>query len=77
MLTVNKQIQFIQIQTYRNTVKDVIANHGDRYTISPYHVLWPIPQNSINGNVEGVLNQNEGYDGFQNNVQPLTEIPEE
>lgn len=57
--------------------KGVTTNHGDRYTMSPYHVLWPIPQNSINGNVEGIVNQNEGYEGFQNNVPPLTEIPTE
>jgi len=57
--------------------KGVVTNHGDRYTMSPYHVLWPIPQGAINSNVEGILNQNEGYDGFQNNVPPLTAIPEE
>ena len=57
--------------------KGVVTNHGDRYTMSPYHVLWPIPQGAINSNVEGILNQNEGYDGFQNNLPPLTEIPEE
>ena len=57
--------------------KGVTTNHGDRYTMSPYHVLWPIPQGAINSNVEGILNQNEGYDGFQNNVPPLTEIPTE
>ncbi|MCO5235099.1 MAG: RagB/SusD family nutrient uptake outer membrane protein [Chitinophagaceae bacterium] len=57
--------------------KGVTTNHGDRYTISPYHVLWPIPQNSINLNVTGVINQNEGYDGFAKNVPALTQIPEE
>lgn len=57
--------------------KGVKTNHGDEYTMSPYHVLWPIPQNSIDLNVTGVINQNEGYDGFQNNVPPLTEIPTE
>ncbi len=56
--------------------KGVVTNHGDKYTMSPYHVLWPIPQNAINSNTRGLLNQNEGYDGFQNNMPPLTEIPE-
>jgi hypothetical protein len=55
--------------------KGVKTNHGDMYTISPYHVLWPVPQGSINANVGGVINQNEGYDGFENNVPPLTSIP--
>lgn len=57
--------------------KGVTTNHGDRYTMSPYHVLWPIPQAAINNNVQGVINQNEGYDGSQNNIAPLTAIPEE
>lgn len=57
--------------------KGVITNHGDEYTMSPYHVLWPIPQAAINNNVQGVINQNEGYDGFEKNVAPLTSIPEE
>ncbi len=56
--------------------KGVTTNHGDKYTISPYHVLWPIPQADIDANVNGHINQNEGYDGYQNNVPPLTEIPE-
>lgn len=57
--------------------KGVKTSHGDEYKISPYHVLWPIPQAAIGANVSGLINQNEGYDGFQNNVPPLTEIPEE
>lgn len=57
--------------------KGVVTNHGDRYTMSPYHVLWPIPQAAINNNVQGVINQNEGYDGFQNNIAPLTSMPTE
>lgn len=55
--------------------KGVKTNHGDEYTMSPYHVLWPIPQAAINANVSGVINQNEGYDGFENNQPPLTTIP--
>lgn len=57
--------------------KGVITNHGDEYTMSPYHVLWPIPQAAINNNVKAVINQNEGYDGFQNNEPALMEIPAE
>lgn len=57
--------------------KGVVTNHGDKYTMSPYHVLWPIPQPAIDVNVLGTINQNEGYDGFQNNVPALTEIPTE
>ncbi|MCE7054514.1 RagB/SusD family nutrient uptake outer membrane protein [Algoriphagus sp. AGSA1] len=57
--------------------KGVFTRHGDTYTMSPYHVLWPIPQNAINSNTKGHLNQNEGYYGFENNVPPLTTIETE
>ena len=57
--------------------KGVSTRHGDTYTLSPYHVLWPIPQNAINSNTKGHLNQNEGYYGSENNIPPLTTIETE
>ncbi len=57
--------------------KGVRTRHGDMYTMSPYHVLWPVPANAINSNTKGVINQNEGYSGFENNVPPLTTIEED
>ncbi len=53
-----------------------VTNHGDKYTISPYHVLWPVPAISIQGNSNGHINQNKGYVGYESNVPALTEIPE-
>ena len=53
----------------------VRTRHGDEYTMSPYHVLWPIPADAINTNTQGQINQNRGYAGFENNVPPLTDIP--
>ncbi|EAR00905.1 RagB/SusD family nutrient uptake outer membrane protein [Maribacter sp. HTCC2170] len=50
--------------------------HGDEYTMSPYHVLWPIPASAINANTQGTINQNVGYPGAENNIPPLTTIPE-
>ncbi|MCC5908208.1 MAG: RagB/SusD family nutrient uptake outer membrane protein [Balneolaceae bacterium] len=47
------------------------------YKISPYHVLWPIPQSAIDANTTGRINQNLGYFGADNNVAPLTEISED
>jgi hypothetical protein len=55
----------------------VRANNGQEYTMSPYHVLWPVPQAAISSNTQGQLNQNFGYDGYSNNVPPLTSIPAE
>jgi starch-binding outer membrane protein, SusD/RagB family len=57
---------------YRN---GVVTNHGDKYTISPYHVLWPVPSNAIQANSNGIINQNKGYAGFEGNVAPLDSIP--
>lgn len=57
--------------------KGVKTIHGDEYTMSPYHVLWPIPASAINANTQGVINQNEGYPGAENNIPPLTTIPED
>lgn len=54
--------------------KGVKTINNVEYTMSPYHVLWPIPQGSIDANVNGVINQNKGYSGFENNVPPLSEI---
>lgn len=50
--------------------------HGDEYTMSPYHVLWPVPSAAINANTQAIINQNEGYTpGAENNIPPLTSIP--
>jgi hypothetical protein len=55
--------------------KGVITNHGDKYTMSPYHVLWPVPSVSIQANSYGHINQNKGYVGFETNIAPLAAIP--
>lgn len=55
--------------------KGVSTLAGDVFTLSPYHVLWPVPQIVIDANSQGVINQNKGYSGYENNVPPLTSIP--
>jgi hypothetical protein len=54
----------------------IVTNHGDKYTMSPYHILWPIPTRSINGNSDGRLKQNKGYTGYDATVIALDKIPE-
>jgi hypothetical protein len=54
--------------------KGVKTIAGDEFTLSPYHVLWPIPQSVIDANSLGVINQNKGYTGYENNVPPLDQI---
>lgn len=56
--------------------KGVVTVHGDMYTMSPYHILWPIPQGAINANSYGRINQNFGYDGFDLNEPPFETIEE-
>jgi hypothetical protein len=45
-----------------------------RYTMDPKHVFWPVYQPYIVGNVEAVLNQTTGYNGSEQNIEPLTHI---
>ena len=54
--------------------KGVVTISGNEFTISPYHVLWPVPANAINANTDGVINQNEGYPGTEKNVPALDTI---
>ena len=51
--------------------KGVKNAYGLEYTIQPYHVLWPIAEKATSTNVQGHINQNYGYDGYENNVTPL------
>src|SRR5690606_33531980 len=44
------------------------------FTIQPFNVLWPIDINVITANTKGVINQNVGYEGSENNVPPLETI---
>ena len=52
---------------YRDAIPEFLATH----TISPYHVLWPIPANAIITNTLGHINQNPGYSGSDSNIAPL------
>lgn len=57
---------------YKNP--NVVTNSGNHFTISPYHVLWPIPQADIDLNINGHINQNKGYTGSENNIPPLDKV---
>jgi hypothetical protein len=56
---------------YNKGVKTV---HGAMYTMSPCHVLWPVPQDAIDSNTYGRINQNDGYDGYELNEPPFDHI---
>ena len=55
-------------------IQPVIVGNSPR--IAPYHVLWPIDANVITANTQGIINQNEGYLGAENNRPPLETIEE-
>lgn len=46
------------------------------FRIGSFHVLWPIPQDVIDDNQGGIINQNIGYPGSENNIPAETEIIE-
>lgn len=52
--------------------------HIRNYTfhVDPHNIFWPIDVNVITANTLGLINQNEGYEGAENNKPPLTEIVE-
>lgn len=51
--------------------KGVKNAYGLTYTMQPYHVLWPIALKATSTNVEGHINQTPGYDGWENNIEPM------
>lgn len=51
--------------------KGAVTITGNKYTMSPRHVLWPISERDITINVQGRINQNKGYPGAENNIEPL------
>ena len=53
---------------YNKGVKNSV---GNTYTIAPHNVLWPIALKAISSNVEGHINQTPGYDGSENNIEPM------
>jgi hypothetical protein len=42
--------------------------------MDPKHIFWPVYESYIIGNVGAVLNQTTGYDGSENNIEPLTHV---
>lgn len=45
-----------------------------KYTMDPMHVFWPVYQPYIVGNVDAILNQTTGYNGAENNIEPLNHV---
>jgi len=60
-----------RINAKNNFYRDrVLSKNGERYKISPWHVLWPIPYEVRDANMLGHINQNKGYSGCEDNITP-------
>lgn len=59
----------------RNVFFQINLTWGNQsYHLAPHNILWPIPETAITENTQGVINQNEGYAGAENNEPPLETI---
>lgn len=47
---------------------------GQTPRIEPHNIYWAIPQSVITANTKGLINQNQGYVGSENNEPPLETI---
>lgn len=66
-----------RINKYNNFYnKGVVTRSKVEYTIAPMHLYWPIPKSAIDDNRKGILNQNKGYTGYENNIEPFGTLEE-
>ena len=66
-----------RVITYNNFYRDhVTTTYGTTFTISPYHLFWPVPQKDIDANSNGRVNQNFGYSGYGQNQPPYATLAE-
>jgi hypothetical protein len=54
--------------------KKVTTTYGTVFSVSPYHLFWPVPQGDIDANSAGRINQNFGYSGYEKNVAPYASL---
>lgn len=66
-----------RITNYNNYYnKGVKTLHGDEYRMGKYNIFWPINQSFILSNLNGRINQNYGYSGYENNEPPISTFEE-
>ena len=68
-----KNWYYDRVMEKNNFFKDKYFYSTNAFIMEPYHVLWPIPQNAIESNTQGRINQNYGYDGYEDNI-PVDEL---
>ena len=70
-----KNYYYDRIMTVDNFYREDVLYGNFHYRLSPFHIHWPVPENTILANTQGRINQNIGYQGAEENVAPLTEVP--
>lgn len=66
-----------RISKYNNYYnKGVVTLHNDEYRISKYNIFFPIPQSSVDANLYKHINQNYGYSGCEENIEPICSLEE-
>lgn len=62
---------FDWVMAHNNFYNKGVKIPNGEYRMSVHHLLWPVPENAIKTNTGGIINQNIGYPGAENNVEPL------
>ncbi len=65
-----------RIMATSNFYNKGVVHKWAEYKISVHHMLWPVPAGAITSNTLGVINQNIGYPGAEDNKPPL-KVPAE
>ncbi|MBX2952137.1 MAG: RagB/SusD family nutrient uptake outer membrane protein [Leadbetterella sp.] len=63
---------FDWVNAKNNFYNKGVKHRWAEYKLSVHHILWPVPSSAINANTKGVINQNVGYPGAENNKTALT-----
>ena len=66
---------FDWVMAHNNFFNKGVKIPNGEYRMSVHHILWPIPETVITTNTGGVINQNIGYPGAENNIEPLKVEP--
>lgn len=66
---------FDWVMAHNNFFNKGVKIPNGEYRMSVHHILWPIPETAITTNTGGVINQNIGYPGAENNIEPLKVEP--
>ena len=61
---------FDWVMAKNNFYNKGVKHRWAEYKLSVHHMLWPVPAAAINANTKGVINQNIGYPGAENNLTP-------